>query len=65
MEIPKRLFTVQEASKYTGFAVPTFYHWIYIRKIEFVKISRRVFIKKETLDSLIDDHTVVPRGCDA
>lgn len=58
---PKILFSVQEASQYTGFAVQTFYDWIHRRKIEHVKISRRVFLKKETLDNLIEDNTVKPR----
>ncbi len=61
METSKKLFSVQEASEYTGFAVATFYYWFYIRKIEYVKISRRVFIKKETLDKLIEDNTVKPK----
>ena len=54
----KRLFSIKEACHYTGFAQQTFYDWIYKRKIDFVKISRRVFIKRETLDALIDSCTV-------
>ncbi|TCK59931.1 helix-turn-helix domain-containing protein [Seleniivibrio woodruffii] len=63
MEIPKdkKLLSVAEASQYAGFAEQTFYDWIYRRKIEYVKISRRVFFKKETLDRLIEENTVKPR----
>ena len=65
MQIQKALFTIKEASAYTCFAEQTLYDWIYKRRIDYVKISRRVFIKKETLDGLIESGTVnaleVPR----
>jgi len=39
-EVPKRQYTVEEASHYTGLSKHTFYKWIHQRKIEHVKISR-------------------------
>ncbi|PLX69964.1 MAG: hypothetical protein C0603_03235 [Denitrovibrio sp.] len=60
--VTKKLLSIQVASEYTGFATATFYFWINRRKIEHVKISRRVFIRKETLDELIEDSTVKPRS---
>jgi len=61
MNLQKALFTIKEASAYTCFAEQTLYDWIYKRRIEYVKISRRVFIKKETLDNLIESGTIKAR----
>jgi len=61
MNHQKVLFTIKEASAYTCFAEQTLYDWIYKRRIEYVKISRRVFIKKDTLDNLIESGTVKAR----
>ncbi|QAR32032.1 DNA-binding protein [Geovibrio thiophilus] len=60
--IEKRLFSIQEAAAYTGFSEHTLYDWIYKRKIEHVKISRRVFISRDTLENLITSNTVKARG---
>lgn len=54
----KTLYSPEEASTYLGLAKQTLYDWIYKRKIEYVKISRLVFFKKETLDKLIETNTV-------
>jgi excisionase family DNA binding protein len=54
--VEKRLYSIAEASLYSGFAKKTFYDWIQKRRIDYVKISTRVFIEKNTLDTLIESN---------
>jgi len=56
----KRLYSVLGASEYlSGLAKPaTIRQWVWLRKIESVRIGRRVAIPQEALDEIIERGTV-------
>jgi excisionase family DNA binding protein len=53
-----QLRSVTEAARALGVKDPTVRSWILQRRLEVVRIGRRVFIKTETIDSLISRGTV-------
>jgi excisionase family DNA binding protein len=59
------LLSVPESAEYLGLKVPTVRAWILRRRISFVRLGRRVFLRKETLDRLIAEGTVAARAARA
>ncbi len=58
--ISRRLISIQEASEYTGLAVPTLYTMVSQRRIPYVKVGRLTKFDVGLLDAWIKQHTVMP-----
>jgi excisionase family DNA binding protein len=56
------LLSVPESAEYLGLKMPTLRAWILRRRIPFVRLGRRVFLRKESLDQLIQQGSVPPRA---
>ncbi len=56
----KRLFSVEEAAEYLGLAKGHVYNLVWQRRIQCVKLGRRVLLDKAVLDNLIADNTRHP-----
>jgi excisionase family DNA binding protein len=57
--MPKeKLIGVKEAADQLGVQINTLYSWIYLRKIEHVKVGRLVKFKQSTIDRFLNDHTI-------
>ena len=56
------LLSVPESAEYLGLKMPTLRAWILQRRIAFVRLGRRVFFRKGTLDRLIAEGTVPARA---
>jgi excisionase family DNA binding protein len=52
------LRTVREASRFLRLKVPTIRSWILHKKIDYVKLGGRVFLRQSDLDKLITDSLV-------
>ncbi len=52
------LLSVKEAACYLKIAVWTLRHWVYQRKIPFVKLGRLVRFRQSDLDAYISKHIV-------
>jgi len=60
--MPKeKLIGVKEAAEQLGIQINTLYSWIYLRKIEYVKMGRLVKFKQSTIDQFVDTHTILPQ----
>ena len=57
-EVLGELFDVPESADYTHLRQSTIRDYILRRKIAYVKLGRRVFLRKSDLDQLIDRSTV-------
>lgn len=53
------LLSIEEAASFLHIKASTVRSWILFRKIPFVKLGRRVFLRKPDLDKLIEK-SVVP-----
>ncbi len=58
--LPRRLISIQEASEYTGLAVPTLYTMVSQRRIPYVKVGRLTKFDLRLLDDWIAKNTVMP-----
>jgi excisionase family DNA binding protein len=56
------LLDVRESAEYLRLKVSTLRAWILQRRIPFVRLGRRVFLLKATLDRLIERGTVPARA---
>jgi excisionase family DNA binding protein len=56
-----KLLTLKEAADRLAISLATIRSWVWLRKIEVVKIGRCVRIKEEVLDDLISRSTVPPK----
>ena len=54
----EKLIGIQEAAVQLGVKVDTLYSWVYLRKIEHIKVGRLVKFKQSTIDDFIKTHTV-------
>ena len=54
------LLDVQEASSYLRIKKSTMYSWVHFRKIEHIKIGKRVLFDIEVLNGIIEKGTVTP-----
>lgn len=61
MNRKNQLLSVQEASERLRISVFTLRGWISQRRVQVVRLGRRVFIKEEYVDHLIEGNTVEPR----
>ena len=52
-----RLLGVVESARYLGLRPATLRKWVFERRIETVRIGRRVLIRTETLEQLVRDGT--------
>ena len=60
--MPKeKLIGVKEAAEQLGIQINTLYSWIYLRKIEHVKMGRLVKFKQSTIDQFVETHTILPQ----
>lgn len=57
-----QLLNVEEAAKRLGLSVFTLRTWISQRRVEVVRLGRRVFIKEDFIENLIENCTVEPRS---
>jgi hypothetical protein len=51
------LLDLKQAEAKYGLKVSTWRLWIYQRKVEVVRLGRRVFLKEESIRQLINDNT--------
>jgi excisionase family DNA binding protein len=56
-----KLLTLKEAADRLAISLATIRSWVWLRKIEVVKIGRCVRIKEEVIDDLISRSTVPPK----
>jgi len=56
--MPENLLTVSETAASTGLKESTIRRWILEKRITYVKLGRRVFIRRVDLDALIDSSLV-------
>ncbi len=56
-----RLLTVPEAAATLGLKTATIRAWIWMRKIDYVKLGRSVRLTEQTVRQLIDEGTVPAR----
>jgi excisionase family DNA binding protein len=57
--VDNELLNIEEASRFLHIKASTVRSWILFRKVAFVKLGRRVFLRKSDLEKLIQD-SVVP-----
>ena len=55
---PTRMLTIPQVAGELGVKVNTVRAWIYLRKIDFVKIGRSVRISDATIQKIIDSGTI-------
>jgi excisionase family DNA binding protein len=53
-----RLLSVRQAADRLGLSIATIRSWVYLRRIEYVKIGRSVRLREDTLQALIEDGTI-------
>jgi excisionase family DNA binding protein len=53
-----QLLTVSQAAARLGLKTSTLRSWIYRREIEYVKISRSVRLREDTIDEIIEAGTI-------
>ena len=53
----KELFSVNEAAQILGLSPATVRRWVFDRRLEVVKLGRRVLLKRQILDRLIQSGT--------
>ena len=53
-----RVIGIHEAAEQLGVKVNTLYSWVYLRKIEHIKVGRLVKFRQSTIDDFIKTHTV-------
>jgi excisionase family DNA binding protein len=58
------LLSVDEAAEFMKLKSSTVRDWILMRRIPFVKLGRRVFLRKADLEKLIADSVVSPNSGD-
>ena len=56
------LLSIEEAGEFLHIKASTVRSWILFRKVPFVKLGRRVFLRKPDLDKLIADSVVLPKA---
>lgn len=49
---------IREAARQLGVSVNTLYSWIYLRKIEYMKVGRLVKFRQDTLSTFLQKNTV-------
>ena len=54
----EKIVGIKEAAEQLGISINTLYSWVYLRKIEYVKMGRLVKFKQNTIDQFIEQHTV-------
>jgi len=58
-----KLLTVEQTAEHLGVKPATIRSWILKReKIEVVKVGRLIRIKESSIQKLIDENTIAPRG---
>jgi hypothetical protein len=55
------LLDVKQAEQKYGLKAVTWRRWIYQRKVEIVRLGRRVFIKEDSIRRLIEENTTSAR----
>jgi excisionase family DNA binding protein len=63
--LDQELLTVIEAAKMLRLQDSTIRAWIWKRKMPFVRLGRRVFVRKADCDALIRANTIMPEGAAA
>ncbi len=58
-----KLMSIADAADELAVSEHTIRSWILGRKLEFVKVGRRVLIKEQTIARLIEDGTVPAERC--
>lgn len=58
----QQLLTVNEAAEALRLQASTIRAWILQRKIPFVRLGRRVFVRRSDCDQLISNNVVMPKG---
>ncbi|OGW81628.1 MAG: hypothetical protein A3G33_08215 [Omnitrophica bacterium RIFCSPLOWO2_12_FULL_44_17] len=53
-----KLISIKETAIQLGVSINTLYSWVYLRKIEYVKIGRLLKFKQGVIDEFITGHTV-------
>jgi excisionase family DNA binding protein len=61
IEMPEKLYTVDEAAEATRLSVAWWRQAIFQRKIKYLKLSRRVLIPESTIQTLLETSVVPPR----
>lgn len=56
------LFDVEEAAAFLHIKTCTVRDWVYKQKVPYVKLGRRVFLRKPDLEKLIADSVVLPKA---
>jgi excisionase family DNA binding protein len=56
------LLDVEEAAAFLHVKVATVRSWVLKEKISYVKLGRRVFLRKPDLEKLIADSVVLPKA---
>ena len=59
--LKEKIISIREAAEQLGVRVNTLYSWVYLHKIEYVKIGRLVKFKQSTIDRFVEEHTVALR----
>lgn len=54
---PRRLLSIPEAAEYLGLKASTVRQWVWLRKIDCVRVGRSVRIAQDVLDRLIESGT--------
>lgn len=54
----KKLLSVLEVSDWLGIRPATLYYWVYIKKLEYVKVGSLIKFKPEVVESFIRAQTV-------
>jgi len=55
MEKQHEILTVEEVAEKLRMKEPTIRDWIYSKKIPVLRIGRRVFIRRETVERILQD----------
>ena len=55
------LLNLREASKELRLSIHTLRAWIYQKRIPFVRLGRRVLLRREDLENLVNESLVVQR----
>ncbi len=53
-----KIMGIKEAAELLGVKIDTLYSWVYLRKIEHIKVGRLVKFKQSTIDNFVRTHTV-------
>lgn len=55
----EKLYTVPQASEYSGLSEVTFWRWLREGKIASTRLGRKVFIRKSQLQRLVNEQVTI------